>query len=672
MLLRRLVVMLVAASTLAALPALDVVPTLGSGALAPQPGPARAAGFGAALPGADGDVAQAVAAQPLPPRFEPGPDGAPRTVQSSVPARFLPGQVLLADGTSLLLPGSAPVLEQPTGAWSNYLFGNDPAAWRKQVPHHDAVRYPQVLPGLDVVWRIEQDAFRLEVEALPGIDASALTVAVAGGAAEALPDGRLAIEGPTGARLTLARPIAWQPTPRGDQPVDVAFEARPGGFGFRLGATDPDHPLVIDPILTYGSYYGGSRFDTVTDIGRDSSGALYLAGVTRSPDLPRTLVVPAMEEDVFVAKVSLSGSILFATYLGGNLADGVGSGASDEWPVVRMLVRQDDVVLAGSTQSRDFPTVFPLQNVHGGGSRDMFIASVSTLGNGYPSRSTYLGGPGTENLRDLTSGPGGEIVVVGDTDGFGSPTAGTAHRTVPAMYTIPPNPPEPAQTAPSVDGYIAVLDRNLATFLYGSYLGGAGEDRAYAVASLTGSLYAIAGRTASSASGAPNDMPLRHAVDTVQSGVEGFAMVLDTSVAGAGAIVFSTYLGGDQFDTVDDVVAAGGNLKFTVVGRTGGLDVLKDPLLPGNAYGYNGGLLDGPASNTPYVTYKGAKEPQRTLPPGDLDLFLATLQGPFPPDPSAPTLVASTYLGGAGPEGPATIGRAPDGKLVVTSSTPGA
>ena len=56
-------------------------------------------------------------------------------------------------------------------------------------------------------------------------------------------------------------------TSRGWVAVRVRYELRAGGLGFALGAYDPVLPLVIDPVLSYSTYYGGSSFDEANAIG---------------------------------------------------------------------------------------------------------------------------------------------------------------------------------------------------------------------------------------------------------------------------------------------------------------------------------------------------------------------------------------------------------------------
>ena len=97
-------------------------------------------------------------------------------------------------------------------------------------------------------------------------------------------------------------------------------------FGFRLGAYDTRRPLVIDPVLAYSTYLGGSNIDNGESIAVDAAGAAYVAGLTSSAAFPTT--PGALETsynggvDAFVAKLAPSGaSLVYATYLGGSFSE---------------------------------------------------------------------------------------------------------------------------------------------------------------------------------------------------------------------------------------------------------------------------------------------------------------------------------------------------------------
>ena len=56
--------------------------------------------------------------------------------------------------------------------------------------------------------------------------------------------------------------------------------------GFELAQYDTTKPLVIDPVLIYSTYLGGSSAEGFAGIALDETGNLYFAGDTGSIDFP--------------------------------------------------------------------------------------------------------------------------------------------------------------------------------------------------------------------------------------------------------------------------------------------------------------------------------------------------------------------------------------------------
>ncbi|MCI0419598.1 MAG: SBBP repeat-containing protein, partial [Acidobacteria bacterium] len=57
---------------------------------------------------------------------------------------------------------------------------------------------------------------------------------------------------------------------------------------FQVESYDRSRTLVIDPVLSYSSPFGGSALDFASGITTDSEGNIYLAGATLSTDFPTT------------------------------------------------------------------------------------------------------------------------------------------------------------------------------------------------------------------------------------------------------------------------------------------------------------------------------------------------------------------------------------------------
>src|SRR5208283_4547696 len=100
--------------------------------------------------------------------------------------------------------------------------------------------------------------------------------------------------------------------------------------GFALGDYDRGLPLIIDPLLSYASYLGGSLIDFGAAIAVDSSGEAIVTGYTDSDDFPITsdafqpnlFEAAGGADDVFISKINPSGTALvYSTYAGGSNED---------------------------------------------------------------------------------------------------------------------------------------------------------------------------------------------------------------------------------------------------------------------------------------------------------------------------------------------------------------
>jgi len=147
-------------------------------------------------------------------------------------------------------------------------------------------------------------------------------------------------------------------------------------MAFAIGAHEATRPLVIDPVLGYSTYLGGSANDGIgVHMTIDSTGAVYFTGYTPSTNFPTQNPQQAAKvgfDDAFVAKLSPTGALVYSTYLGG--------GDEDFGSSVAVAARGNAYVI-GSTSSLNFPTQSPFQSTnHGGG--DAFISKLSPTGSG--------------------------------------------------------------------------------------------------------------------------------------------------------------------------------------------------------------------------------------------------------------------------------------------------
>jgi hypothetical protein len=251
----------------------------------------------------------------------------------------------IADALRLNLVGASPQRAVGVDALSgtvNYLTGSNPVDWRTSIPTYAKVLVPGVYPGIDLAYYGKGRQLEYDFILAPGADPASIRLTVRGLAKGAEPalaldgTGDLTLRAP-GGDVVMRRPVAYQPGDGGTrEPVDAAYvlvgspgpgDDRVWHVGFALGDYDRSRPLVIDPVVSYATYLGGSLEDAGMAIAvRD--GRAYVTGYTDSLNFPAAGAAQANQpgQDAFVAKLNESGTGLeYATYLGGN-GDDAGMG----------------------------------------------------------------------------------------------------------------------------------------------------------------------------------------------------------------------------------------------------------------------------------------------------------------------------------------------------------
>jgi len=476
---------------------------------------------------------------------------------------------------------------------SNYFAGSDPTAWRTDILNYARVRYAQVYPGIDMVYYGNQRRLEYDFIVAPGANPELIEIAFGGiQDFEISRTGDLVLHTPQG-DMRQSKPVAYQEVNGVREEVPVSYvPLGTGRVGFQLGAYDPTKQLVIDPVLVYSTYLGGSGFDQGYAIAVDPLGNAYVTGQTAAIDFPTTSGAFQTNYgggDAFVAKLNPSGSALvYSTYLNSASGNGIAvdsggnayitgdagpvsfpttAGAFQTAPVgydtfvtklnatgsalvysARFGGNLDDfgrgiavdgtgnAYITGWTVCRStictFPTVNAFQPNFAGGNNDAFVTKIDSTGTSL-IYSTYLGGGkiinGTEDW--------GEAIAV---DSFGS-----AYVT---GYTYSPDFPVTAgafdTTRAGLDAFVTKFTPDGASLVYSTFLGGAGREQGQGIAvDASGNAY-VTGITESFDSpftSAYEGFPVTSGAFQTKGSYDAFVTKLNSK---GSALVYSTYLGG--------------------------------------------------------------------------------------------------------------------------------
>jgi hypothetical protein len=484
----------------------------------------------------------------------------------------------------------------------NYLRGSNPHHWHTQISTHQSVRYQDLYPAVDWVWRGQDSHIAYDFVVAPGASPDQIQIAVEGVKALTLTaEGAMLMTLPNGEQIQQAAPVIYQLD--SDQRISVAghFQLQPSitnasgqkipVYGFHIAAYDPTRPLIIDPTIRGTSFVGGEGDDTVQTLVVTDTGEMLVAGYTDSESFTTapTIFTPATNAtggglatpmDGIIYKINAAGNAFsFVTVLAGDGDDEIHDLAIDA---------DGNIYVTGTTNSTDFAfnALYPVLS----GSSNAFIAKFN------PNASsllfaTYFGGTGTDSAEAIALDGQGNIYIAGKTN-----STDLILRN--PLYT---------QLRGSTDGFIASFTNDGQALRYATYFGGTGNDSIDELTvSTTGDLF-FAGNTAST------NLPMKH---EIQSSGGGADLFLARIARGGGELVFSTYLGGRGTDVLTDMTLDEQG-HYLLSGYTGSEDfpVTSGVLSTSNA-GNDEGILvkvDRSGRFVHFATYISALEDERAF-----------------------------------------------------------
>lgn len=549
-------------------------------------------------------------------------------------------------------------------ARANYFIGNDPSKWVRGVETYKSVSYSSVYRGVDLMFHSNERQLEYDFTVAPGADANQIKLRFEGVDDMILAHGALILRTPAG-ELRHERPVAYQEKDGSRLPVAAAFkQLTDGTIGFQVGDYDQTRPLVIDPVLVYSTYaggsasdfgrgifadsagnaylvgdsfssdflftasttnsnvfvgrlstdgllltygfFGGAKNDTATGLAVDGSGNVYLCGTTESPDFPQVFSIGSAlfgTSDAFVVKITPNFQQFFYSTLIG--------GSGQETGVSVAVDSAGSAYISGGTSSPDFPLVGAIQPAYGGGVSDAFVSKIALDGKTL-IYSTYLGGSGTEDLAGrsgISVDSLGNAYVTGDTQSANFPLK---------------NAVQPAKngTTSTSDGFVSVINPSGSDFVYSTYLGGINDDFGLAIATDPNRNAYIAGRTKSTS------FPGSTSTRTSTTTSDAFVAKLNPS---GSAISYLTFIGGNNGDESANAIAVDATGNAVIAGSAG----------------------DGMSTVAPIQSFfKGGAD----------DALIAKLG-------TSGAVTFSTYMGGGGDDVANGVGLGADGAIYVTGAT---
>jgi hypothetical protein len=310
----------------------------------------------------------------------------------------------------------------------------------------------------------------------------------------------------------------------------------------------------------WSEYLSGNQKDYGTDIILDNQANIIVAGQTTSNDFNTT--EGAIKEsprlwndyDAFITKFSPTRSILWSTYLGGD---------NDEIGICSLDVdSQDNIIIAGRTESTDFPTLNAFNSSYNGGQSDLFVAKINSTGS--LVWSTYLGGSSYEYgiyklIYDDYLSPN-EIDIIVDNEDNVIVTSTTRSEDFPVTYNAYQSqhagPSGTGTTEIGGDLFVSKISSNGSKLLWSTFLGGDGDELGHSLFVDTDDNVIVTGKTSST------NFPVFNAYQPNSGGAGDLFL---TKFSSSGILLWSTYFGGNRddrgystaIDSMDNIIVTG-------------------------------------------------------------------------------------------------------------------
>jgi hypothetical protein len=496
-------------------------------------------------------------------------------------------QLQKADGQAarctMQLTGASPALRmigtQPLEGKINRLLGSQPIQWQTGVPTFGQVLQEGVYPGVDVVFYGNQKTLEYDFHLAAGAKVADIALHFAGAKTLSTnPQGDLVIK-INGGEIVQHAPVAYQTIDGIRREVVSRYRILDQQtVGFSVGRYDAAQPLVIDPVLSYSTFFGGNYGDIAWAIGVNTNdNSIYVAGQTFSykitNDVPLTTPGALQTNyhggkftgDAFIARIDSTGTnLIYATYLGGIDNDGVLGLAVDG---------SGNAFLTGFTDSRDFPTttnaLYPtIRSLKDPNYKipatDAFVTKLNPTGDAM-IYSTYLGGNSMDAAFGIALDGDGNAYVTGYTYSTNFPVTPDAFQSkLACSNTVYLN----------ANAFVTMIKAGGAELGYSTFLGGTNYDVGRSIAYNNGRVF-VAGYTLSTNFPSINNLPGFTNLDgTIYDKkkkkkywhTDAFVAAFDAPSANL-SLLYSSYLGGTNADAAYGIAGdAAGNAY--VVGYT--------------------------------------------------------------------------------------------------------
>jgi hypothetical protein len=400
------------------------------------------------------------------------------------------------------------------------------------VKSYHKITYKNLYPNTDVVYYIKNGKLEYDVVLKPGSDIGKVRFAYNGHAAMRVDKGKLKMSNSLGT-LTEEQPIAFV----NSKPLAANYTHANNQVSFNVECSDEliNKTIVIDPSITWGTYYGGGAEDVGRSTAVDGAGNVYVAGYTKSTSAIATAGSQQsggggeFNYDAMLVKFDKDGNRLWATYYGGTSSD-LGMGVTTD--------NANNVIMVGYTMSAGMATPGTAQDALAG-DFDAFVVKFTPAG--IRNWATYYGGP--VNAFGIVSGEDVAFGVATDNSGNIYFTGYTYSQNFPVKSATPYQD----KLAGNYDAFVAKLTSGGGAS-FSTYYGGSGNDEGHGIAVNNGRVF-VTGFTTS-----PNKIAHGNSHQSTYGG-GGYKDIFLAAFTIGGGLEWATYYGANTADDEGQGVA---------------------------------------------------------------------------------------------------------------------
>jgi hypothetical protein len=477
----------------------------------------------------------------------------------------------------------------------NYFIGSDPRKWHTDVPTFAKVKYAGLYPGIDLIFYGRQNHLEYDFVVAQGADPGAIALKVNGARKMRVDSRGDVLVSVPGGEVRLQKPAIYQQVHGERREIDgkykIGAEQR---LTFSVASYDRSEPLILDPVLDYSTYVGGTADDNAAGVAVDTNGDAFIVGTSSSTDFPTTpngFIQQPLTANVssataaFVAELNPAGNtLLYSSYIAGSTPAEMAFGVAVD-PTGKVYV-------TGQTGSSDFPTSAAIPGFKTGTNAGATSYPTSFLVKFDPTQttgansflySTFIGGtngigPNGDVGQSVAADSSGNAYVTGLTDCTpGTATDLTTFPIVGGFQTTLGN------TNGGGNAFLAKINTTVSgssSLISSSYLGGDAAlypganspgygDAGFGVAIDSSANAYIVGTTTSSNLGSLTTTGLTYPAGNTSN--TAFFAKINTATAGSQTVSYLTYLGGTGPD-FGNAIGIGPNNVAYLTGSTSSLN----------------------------------------------------------------------------------------------------